>query len=635
MTYTIITETLTGQYFSDNFTSFPYGLIDKSVTGAGATTLALFNLEDYIICVPTVELIENKLNSELPYPTIGVYANGAKQYQVDEYIKTSATKVYRAKSLNYIKSLGDNRKELRKGHPLKILCTYNQLPNIVRWLGPERCASTRLLIDEWHELICSSGYRSEANWGVVTHFQYFDRPSFITATPLDNDHLPAQLMELPRIVYEWERTVTVRPVLVDSDDPIKAAANMIAGFLLDGLIVDSHAVGELFFFVNSVEDITTIIKTVNESNAVYLDGDNVKVVCSDNGFNRMRLANVDSSIGISKADHINAPINFYTSKAFQGVDIYSDSGLSIIVSTSKTHTQLPVEEACFQIAGRIRTKTNPFNHKYYHVYKNNDRSSKFTLEESVSYMKKQLAERFAASEARIELLNSATETVRNNELRAFQYIGYYLMLVDDVVIADVFKYNQELYQIDRVWKIYTSGAKLTEAYANHYEHVDIAEESSLYSNTYCTDKSKTKRYFKDYCLAYVAVVLSGSTSELRQWDHDFPLLKQLARSVDYKAEELEALLAKLKYSRTKIERYLLDLDSLSRISEEVLKRHFLLNTSYTAKEVKSKLERVYKHLKLNKKATATQLKDLADVVDSKDSKGYYRYTIKSFKGALV
>lgn len=37
-------------------------IFNKVVTGCGATTIALMNSEDYIIAVPTTELIINKIN---------------------------------------------------------------------------------------------------------------------------------------------------------------------------------------------------------------------------------------------------------------------------------------------------------------------------------------------------------------------------------------------------------------------------------------------------------------------------------------------------------------------------------------------------------------------------------------------
>ena len=44
-----------------NLPDLPHNCIfNKVVTGCGATTVALFNDEDYVIAVPTVELISNK-----------------------------------------------------------------------------------------------------------------------------------------------------------------------------------------------------------------------------------------------------------------------------------------------------------------------------------------------------------------------------------------------------------------------------------------------------------------------------------------------------------------------------------------------------------------------------------------------
>ena len=52
---------------------------------------------------------------------------------------------------------------------------------------------------------------------------------------------------------------------------------------------------------------------------------------------------------------------FITCKGFEGVDYFSDTAMSFVVSsTSNPHTLAAIDTDIPQIAGRIRTKTNPF-----------------------------------------------------------------------------------------------------------------------------------------------------------------------------------------------------------------------------------------------------------------------------------
>ena len=50
-----------------NLLDLPHNCVfNKKITGCGGTTIALFNNENYVIAVPTKELIVNKTNSSEP-----------------------------------------------------------------------------------------------------------------------------------------------------------------------------------------------------------------------------------------------------------------------------------------------------------------------------------------------------------------------------------------------------------------------------------------------------------------------------------------------------------------------------------------------------------------------------------------
>ena len=72
-----ITAPLNAIYLSDFMETLPKGILNKKNTGCGATTLAIENNENYIICVPTITLIHNTVSQ---YPNkrsnnqiLGVY----------------------------------------------------------------------------------------------------------------------------------------------------------------------------------------------------------------------------------------------------------------------------------------------------------------------------------------------------------------------------------------------------------------------------------------------------------------------------------------------------------------------------------------------------------------------------------
>ena len=64
-------------------------IFNKARTGCGATTIAIRNNENYVIAVPTTELIVNKCNSEREL--FGLYGNFtiSLKNRLEEHIRTA------------------------------------------------------------------------------------------------------------------------------------------------------------------------------------------------------------------------------------------------------------------------------------------------------------------------------------------------------------------------------------------------------------------------------------------------------------------------------------------------------------------------------------------------------------------
>ena len=85
-------------YISDIWKKLPYGIIDKGVTGCGATTLPLESKENVIVCVPLVQLIKNKViqypNKRVDYTLQGVYS-GITEKEINDKNMVLWKKVFR------------------------------------------------------------------------------------------------------------------------------------------------------------------------------------------------------------------------------------------------------------------------------------------------------------------------------------------------------------------------------------------------------------------------------------------------------------------------------------------------------------------------------------------------------------
>ena len=299
------------QYLSDvdEMDELPINCIfDKGKVGCGGTTIALTDNHDTIICVPFVSLIENKVSQPEKYPNVlGVY----------EGISVRAIKTYLA---------GD--------HVKKIMVTYDSLEKVMKYIEPDRY---NLLVDEYHLLFTQYSFRREAAQKVLRNYKSFKSFCFMTATVIEDDFVLAELKGLNIVIAEWEE---VREVTVNS---VKCKGNVASTVInLVNRFLTNKIEGNAYIFVNSVEFIKDIVGNCS------VTAENCRVVYSKGN---------QTDVGIPRGSTSDTAkkINFLTSTAFEGSDIYDRDGKIFIVSDSKKkHTLTDISTSFQQIAGRIR-----------------------------------------------------------------------------------------------------------------------------------------------------------------------------------------------------------------------------------------------------------------------------------------
>ena len=98
-------------------------ILNKGITGCGATTLAIRQADHTIIAMPYVGLIENKVQQE--EELLGIFGEGDKTEEIKEYITTHER--------------------------LKIATTYDSLPKVCKILSEQSFDAYKeahLIIDE-------------------------------------------------------------------------------------------------------------------------------------------------------------------------------------------------------------------------------------------------------------------------------------------------------------------------------------------------------------------------------------------------------------------------------------------------------------------------------------------------------
>jgi hypothetical protein len=260
-------------------------IFDKGRVGCGGTTIALESKEPYIICVPFVSLIENKISQ---YDNLyGFYSGHNLKRDLQEYL--------------------DNTDVPR------ILVTYDSLAKLMKWINPK---DYKILIDELHILFTEYSYRREAAQTVLQNYMKFKEFCFMTATVLEDEFMLDELKDIPIVEAQWNNLSEVRVQSIRCKGKVKdSVANIINDF------IQNKYDENVYFFVNSVSYIKDLIRICG------LTSNNTRAIYSKNN---------TTDLGIERGITLDTPkkINFVTSTAFEGSDIYDENGLTFIISDS-------------------------------------------------------------------------------------------------------------------------------------------------------------------------------------------------------------------------------------------------------------------------------------------------------------
>ena len=433
-----------------DMTDLPHDCIFNKVrTGCGGTTIALRNEENYVIAVPTTELIINKCNST--ENLLGLYGN--------------FTPILKNELISYTKRSGVK----------KIMCTYDKIPTLLEHVnGKDFC----LLVDEYHNLLKQYMFRKRAINGVLDNFRKFKSFCFMSATSIDPELKPEVLKDVPEYYADWQEEQNLFIVPFQSNKPYQLVTNFIGYYKRNGFItVNGHKSYEAYFFLNSVREIANIITKCGLTN------ENCRVICAndDKGVNKKKLGEIEISNSISESKQFN----FITCKSFEGADFFSEKGVCFVISNVNVkHTLASIDIDIPQIAGRIRNKENPLRNTIIHIFNTKSDYDYISYEEVKVEAVKQLEvakERVVA----YNLFSPEAKKQQAKEVKDSLFIRYNngLFEVNDRAI------NYKLYEYKLMHQIYSSKKGIKEAYE---------ESGAVYKKVRWKklDKNEIKRYGK-------------------------------------------------------------------------------------------------------------------------------------------
>ena len=363
--------------------------------------------------------------------------------------------------------------------------------------------------------------------------------------------------------------------------------------------VKENIQGNLHFFFNSVEAIKKAIAKAN------LLPEQVKIVCRNCDENIKKLG---AEYAIEQPSDPIKKVNFYTSTAFEGCDIFDLFGRTYIVSdATKAHTLVDISTLFIQICGRIRNSM--YNTDIFHIYSTTRYSEDLTLEEFIARTKETLKETVEWADE----VNQMTEKSRIRTLSNIKYLNEkYVRKENNRLIVDKNLVNLDIYNFKITKQIYKTCITLAEEYQRNGMGVDVRVVNNIATMAEKLEMNpKAKISFKELFDEYAEIKESqmifnfdNPHYKLKVIEEKNPLVKEAYDKLGKKRVE------ELKYHQTNIKRELvkqLDIPTEHKIVQ-------MLNSSidyYTAipiTTVKDKIQSIYDSLNIERTAKATDLK---------------------------
>lgn len=361
-------------------------IVDKEVCGCGATEYYL-RLPDVpvLLLSPRKLLIETKLDGN---PTVEEqraksFAPHHRPYEVMYFDRSRKTDVNQtiAELVDYL----HNPLMLSWFTP-KILVTYDSFPLVLQTLQSLGILSGfTIVVDEFNALFTDVKLKGTKELETLSLLESLDNHVvYLSATPIKEQFLapiPA-FANLPYYELRWPPEM-IRKVRVWTE-PMSGAISKVSeiiseyrhwGYFKSTIVNGSEVFSrEAVFFINSV---TTILRIIEKNGLTPAD---TLVLCADDSGNRSKLSALKPSFSIGKPASEseyrtkNKPFTFVTRVCFEGADMYSDNSSTYVFSDCHLdNLNLDLSTDLTQIAGRCRTKTNPFRNDIRLFYKTSDR----------------------------------------------------------------------------------------------------------------------------------------------------------------------------------------------------------------------------------------------------------------------
>ena len=569
-------------------------ILDKTLTGIGATYQELHAKRHSIIIEPTLPVIHDKAYGK--DEILPVYEN-CKVPDVKRYLQ---------------------RAEVKYKKVLTTPESFWKIKNACEELKWNMYNTFFCLFDECERLTEDSDFRRKITMPMKDFFQ-FKGNAFVSATPLEVSDPRFEGFQRIKITPDFDYKKPLNLIVTNSYD------YSVRQLLLEHLVNSSR----VFIFLNTTNGIEKIV------NSLGIEGQS-KIFCSEKSVKKLKKKGY-TNVASLYSEPI-AKYNFLTCRFYSALDIILKVKPDIVMLTNlyeAEHSMIDPYTEAVQICGRFRKEIDGSTFNSITHLTNVRNTLKVKTDEEIDI---ELEEKLKTYEGLQARYNETTDATRKkaiiDDINRLGLAEFATKLDDGLLEIDHFAIDN-YYNNERVKRYYLSGNALREAYegTNHftvnYRNVFLAVGDS--------DRLELKELptFMERCKLMVDKLNKLQDDP----DRDFyiNILKQ-EKDGELIIEAYEKLgvevLANKKYQRADIkkelDKYNTELLRFSSMVVQEVKEAFPLNVSMPQEDIKNQLQDIYKRYGIDYKVSKNTIEDYYDASPSYHKKPY-TYTLKAIK----
>ena len=343
---------------------FNYGtcILNKTVTGCGATTMFLDDPLPTILCSPRRALMFCKAKSKRFKGKIYLFRNETDPDDANPIELEN-------RMMGYIRSLdnpftGEHR-------PPKILVSYDSFKYVIRRLQASGMLERyQIIVDEAQALFSDAAFKGDVSIEFLENLQgKTNRIIYMSATPYLEAYLDMmpQFKNLPYVELKWKPSSLAATNIVKTGyyrgSLAASVRRIIDKYREEGFFEEKVYNGnpvyarEALFFINNVRAIIGIIKSNGLTPA------DTTVICAMTEKNRKALQQIGFTIGHApQEDEPRTPFTFVTKCSFEGTDFWTQAYTYVFSDITVDTMAVDIALDLKQIMGRQRDDSNPFKY---------------------------------------------------------------------------------------------------------------------------------------------------------------------------------------------------------------------------------------------------------------------------------